>query len=236
MIPLPVFVTVKVCLMLSLMTLESIPIVTLLPPIVDVASELLTLATGVITLNAERNCETSAPLARAKFRNCSLSPTKLKLGRGVLGGFDEYHALLEPKFETQKVVADPVISTPVVQTESADANPADRQAMKTTPPREPTPARYTLTSILRFTGSNYASHQSTQGLSVPVIGRTYNDLVRVKVVALLVAAQSSCAVCNNNERALARPICAPKCWGSAAIDCKVSAVARNNKSYIWRLF
>ena len=32
------------------------------------------------------------------------------------------------------------------------------------------------------------------------------------------------------------PICAPRCSGSAAIDCKVSAVARNNKSYIWRLF
>ena len=171
MIPLPVFVMVKVCLMLSLMTLESIPIVTLLPPIVDVDSELLTLATGVITLNAERNCETSAPLARVKFRNCSLSPSKLKLG-SVLGGFDEYHALLEPKAETQKVVADPVISAPVVQTASADANPAERQAMKTTLPREATPSRYTLTSILRCTGSNYASHHRPQKLSIPVVGRT----------------------------------------------------------------
>ena len=33
-----------------------------------------------------------------------------------------------------------------------------------------------------------------------------------------------------------KPICAPRCCGSAAIDCKVSAVARNNRSYIWRLF
>jgi hypothetical protein len=44
-----------------------------------------------------------------------------------------------------------------LQTEAADANPAERQAMKTTAPREPTPSRYTSTSILPCTGSNYAS-------------------------------------------------------------------------------
>ena len=33
-----------------------------------------------------------------------------------------------------------------------------------------------------------------------------------------------------------KPIWAPRCFGSAAIDCKVSAVARNNRAYIWRLF
>src|SRR5215471_19114124 len=33
-----------------------------------------------------------------------------------------------------------------------------------------------------------------------------------------------------------KPIWAPRYWGSAATDCRVSAVARNNRSYIWRLF
>ena len=101
-------------------------------------------------MNVERNCENTVPLARVKFRNCSLSPSKLKLGSGVLGGFDEYHALLEPKSETQNVVADPVIWAPVVQTEAADAIPAERQAMKSAPPRELTPFRYTSTSILTY--------------------------------------------------------------------------------------
>src|SRR5215467_11691152 len=32
------------------------------------------------------------------------------------------------------------------------------------------------------------------------------------------------------------PICAPRYCGSAATDCRVSGVARNNRSYIWRLF
>jgi hypothetical protein len=77
-----------------------------------------------------------------------------------------------------------------VQTEAADANPAERQAMKTTPPSEPTLSRYTLTSILPCTGSKYANHRLL-GLSIPVVGRTYNEFVFVRSGALLVAVQFS---------------------------------------------
>src|SRR6516225_1079011 len=42
--------------------------------------------------------------------------------------------------------------------------------------------------------------------------------------------------CPHECRMQKKPICAPRYCGSAATDCRVSAVARNNRLYIWRLF